>query len=100
MARPTIVAYLSGHGFGHFTRSAAVLARLAARATVHVRTSERALALARGAGWAASVAEADVGPGVVQRGPLAVDVAATRAALARHLAAWPALVDEEAARLR
>ncbi len=100
MARPTIVAWLSGHGFGHFTRSAHVLARLASRATVHVRTSDRALALARGAEWAATVEEADVGPGIAQRGPLAVDVAATRDALARHLAAWPALVDAEAARLR
>ena len=45
--RPSLVAYLSGHGFGHFTRSAAVLERLAGRYAIHVRTSAQALQLAR-----------------------------------------------------
>ena len=42
----------------------------------------------------------DVGPGVVQRGPLETDLAATRVALQRHLDDWPRLVDAEAGFLR
>lgn len=92
-----IVAYISGHGFGHFTRSAAVLEALVARGVqIHLRTSERALLLGRAASWPASVGEVDVGPGIVQRGPLAIDREATRAALRAHLAAWPEIVEEEA----
>lgn len=94
--RPRVIAYLSGHGYGHYTRSAAVLSEVARHAEVHVRTNERALGLARAASWPASVSEADVGPGVAQRGPLAVDLPSTRAALARHLEAWPRLVSAEA----
>src|SRR5262245_42523745 len=95
--RPAIVAYLSGHGFGHFTRSAAVLERLADRYAIHVRTSAQALQLARRASWPASVAEVDVGPGVAQRGPLAVDVAATLAALQQHVRRLPELITAECA---
>jgi hypothetical protein len=80
---------VSGHGFGHWTRSEAVLAPLAASGVeVHVRTSDRALIPARRAPWVASLDVWDVGPGVAQRGPLDVDVPATRAALEAHLAAW------------
>lgn len=96
----SVLAYVSGHGFGHWTRTAPLLERLTARAPVHVRTQGRALPLARRAGWPASVEELDVGPGVVQEGPLAVDVPATRAALALHLEGWPALVAAEVARGR
>lgn len=97
----TVLAYLSGHGFGHFTRSEAVLAALAADGeAVHVRTNGKALPLARRAAWAASVEEVDVGPGVVQRGPLAVDPAATRDAVQSHLARWPATVAAEVAAAR
>jgi L-arabinokinase len=95
-ARPVVAAYLSGHGYGHFTRSAAVLERLAGRARIHVRTSAQALRLARRAAWADSVEEIDVGPGVAQRGPLAVDVEATRAALQHHLDRLPSLIAAEA----
>lgn len=91
----SLLAYVSGHGFGHWTRSEPVLSRLAARAPVHVRTGGRALPLARRAAWAASVSEVDVGPGVAQRGPLEVDLETTRRELAAHLAAWPALIASE-----
>jgi L-arabinokinase len=94
-----LVAYITGHGFGHFVRSSAVLSRLEGVQT-HLRTNVRAFSLARRAHWAATVTEVDVGPGVVQRGPLASDLKATRRALERHLAAWPRLVAEEAAYLR
>jgi len=90
-----IVAYISGHGFGHYIRAAAVLAQLR---DVHLRTNGRALMLARKAGW--DVTEVDVGPGIVQNGPLESDLPATRRALDQHLADWPRLVAEEAAFLR
>lgn len=96
----SVLAYVSGHGFGHWTRSEAVLAPLAAEVPVHVRTAHRALVPAGRAGWPASLAEVDTGPGVAQRGPLAVDVPATRRALEAHLAAWPDLVAAEVARGR
>jgi UDP:flavonoid glycosyltransferase YjiC (YdhE family) len=99
-SRPVIIAYITGHGYGHFTRAAAVLERVAERATVHLRTNGRALALSGRARWAASVTEVDVGPGVAQRGPLAVDLERTRVELEAHLAAWPELVQVEAAALR
>lgn len=95
----SVVAYVSGHGFGHWTRSEPVLAALAADHPVHVRTSRRALGQARRAAWAASVTEVDVGPGVVQQGPLAVDIPATRRELADHLRGWDGLVAAEAAAL-
>lgn len=98
-----LLAYVSGHGFGHWTRSEPVLARLAAGVgggppiAVHVRTGGRALPLARQAAWAASVSEVDVGPGAIQRDPLQMDLPATRAALESHLAAWPRVLAEEVA---
>ena len=97
--KPVLVAYVSGHGYGHFTRSEAVLARLAETAEIHVRTSAQALRLARRMPpdrMFASVTEVDVGPGVAQAGPLAVDLAATRAALQQHLDGFDALVESEA----
>ena len=99
-SRPKLVAYLSGHGYGHATRSAAVLEEVARHAEIHLRTSGRALALGRAASWPATVTEVDVGPGVAQRGPLRVDLPATRTALAEHLTAWPRRVEEEAAAIR
>src|SRR5262249_11204731 len=93
----SLVAYLSGHGFGHFTRSEAVLAPLAARGVrVHVRTNGIALALAARATWARSVEEVDVGPGLVQDGPFDVDLAATAASLRAHLAAAEDVARREA----
>lgn len=89
----TILACISGHGFGHWTRSAALLERLAAREPVHVRSCEPAFTLVRRAPWPASVAAWDVGPGCAQRGPLEVDVGATARAVLAHAAAWPALLD-------
>ena len=97
--RPVLVAYVSGHGFGHFVRTSAVLAQVGS-AQLHLRTNGRAFSLAPRAGWAASLTEVDVGPGVIQRGPLESDLEATRAALERYLRDWPRLVDEEAAFLR
>lgn len=93
----SVLAYVSGHGFGHWTRTAPLLEDLAIDVPVHVRTGGRALLMARHASWAASVQEVDVGPGVVQAGPIAVDVPATRAALEHWLARWPAIVREEVA---
>jgi L-arabinokinase len=94
-----LVAYISGHGFGHFVRASAVLSLIRGVKT-HLRTNGRAFFLASRADWASSITEVDVGPGVIQRGPLASDLAATRRALEQHLHDWPRLVAEEAAFLR
>lgn len=94
--RPVLAAYLSGHGFGHFTRSSAVLERIADRFAIHIRTTAQGLVLARRARWPASVTKVDVGPGVTQRGPLAVDPFATLGAIEYHLLRLPGLVEEEA----
>ncbi len=91
-----VVAYLSGHGFGHFTRSSAVLSLLPS-VEVHVRTSARALPLARRASWATRVDEVDVGPGMAQRGPLETDLDRTRELVLAHLENWAGVVAEEAA---
>lgn len=95
-SRPVLVAYLSGHGYGHFTRSQAVLERLTERASVHLRTSGQALRLARRTAGFASLEEVDVGPGVAQHGPLVVDLPATLRALAAHVAELPRLAEREA----
>jgi hypothetical protein len=96
----SVLAYVSGHGFGHWTRTSPLLAELSRRAPVHVRTAGRPLARARRAPWAASVEEVDVGPGVVQEGPLRIDLRATRDALLAHLERWPRLVADEVRRGR
>jgi len=96
-----LAAYISGHGFGHFTRSEAVLSIVAREGVpVHLRTNDRALILARRARWAASVTEVDVGPGIVQRGPLELDLEATEEALAAHVDALDRSADREAEALR
>ena len=84
----SVLALISGHGFGHWTRSEAVLERLARDRHVHVRTNLRATTLARRASWCATLDEWDLGPGVAQRGPLEVDVPASLAAWEAHEAAW------------
>ena len=66
--------------------------RLAQEVPVHLRTSGAALKLARRAGWVTSLEEVDVGPGVVQSGPMTIDVAATHSALEAHLQGWQASV--------
>ena len=90
----SLLAYVSGHGFGHWTRCEAVLEPLAQEFPIHVRTCGRALPAAkRRATWAASVEAFDTGPGVAQKGPLEIDLPATRAALEAHLDAWPDLIE-------
>lgn len=84
----SVLALISGHGFGHWTRSEAVLSRLAERGPVHVRTNLRARILQRRAEWSATRGELDLGPGVAQEGPLRVDVPGTRARWVAHLERW------------
>jgi L-arabinokinase len=98
---PVVVAYISGHGFGHFTRTEAVLSRVAERgAAVHVRTCGLVLALARRAAWARSVEEVDLGPGLVQKSAFEPDLEASRAALDLHLARHESIVAGEVRALR
>ena len=94
-----VVFYASGHGFGHYVRVLAIaeaLVRSRPQVRAHLRTDSRALSIApRDAVWA-SRTEVDTGPGVVQRGPLSVDLDSTRERLAEHLRRFDSLVDEEA----
>lgn len=96
----SLLALISGHGFGHWTRSEAVLQRVAERVPVHVITDGRPLPLAERAEWAASVSCLELGPGAVQRGPLRVDVGGTLEAWRGHLARWDALLEEAKALAR
>ncbi len=77
-----------------------MLALLAPHFELHVRTCDRALAIARRAPWATSVEEVDGGPGVVQKGPLESDVEGTRRAVEQHLRGFEASADREAKALR
>jgi hypothetical protein len=87
----SVLALISGHGFGHWTRSEAVLERLARSVPVHVRTDRRAAILARRATWPTTCDTPwNLGPGVVQEGPLRVDRAATLDAWREHVAGWDA----------
>ena len=96
----TIVAYISGHGFGHWTRAMTVLERISEERPVHVRTAGRTLVLARRAAWAASVEAFDVGTGVAQLDPLHIDVPATRVSLEAHLGRWDQVADAGAREVR
>lgn len=95
-----LVTYVSGHGFGHATRTAEVLRALRALApdlAIAVRTAAPAF-LFDGLGARVETVAADVG--LVQRGPLAIDEEATATACEAFDAAWPERVAEEARLLR
>ncbi len=98
-----IVAYVSGHGFGHLTRTSEVL-RL-----VHQLDPEQALAvvssapapLFRGAvGERLAVRSDECDVGLVQRGALMIDEAASLARWRAFVADWDAHVRREAEWLR
>lgn len=100
---PTLVAYVSGHGFGHATRVRALLAAVRARAGTGLRIAVRSEAPA----WIfgarnASVdcATARVDPGLLQPNGLDIDLAASLAAHEAFLADWASVVRREAGALR
>jgi L-arabinokinase len=96
---PTLVAYVSGHGFGHSVRTAAVLGAFHAlapawRIAVVTAGPETVFREAVGDGLLFRAERTDVG--LVQKGALVIDTAATLAecqAFAREL---PARVEREA----
>jgi L-arabinokinase len=98
----SLVVYVSGHGFGHATRSIAWLRALRERAAgleIHVRT-EAPHWLFEERGLEVSCSAAPVDPGVLQTTSLDIDAAGTLAAHAAFLAGWGRAVEREAAFLR
>jgi L-arabinokinase len=97
-----LVLYVSGHGFGHATRCAALLVALRALAPdlrVHVRTDAPAW-IFRERDAEVAVSEAALDPGVVQSTGLDVDAAATFEAHRVFQERWSGLVESEARWLR
>jgi L-arabinokinase len=95
-----LAVYVSGHGFGHSTRTAEVLAelrRLEPTLPIVVVTAAPAF-LFQGLQVEVRALACDVG--LVQRGPLAIDEDATAAACAAFQEGWPALVEQESSWLR
>lgn len=94
-ARPTVVYYVTPHGFGHATRAAAVAAELeAAGARVLLRTEAPAWLFAD-EGLAAEVSPAPVDPGMAMKDALEVDRPAALAAHESFLGRWDALAGQE-----
>jgi L-arabinokinase len=95
-----LAVYVSGHGFGHATRTAEVLSEVRAlrpELPIMVVTAAPAF-LFDGLGATVRPLACDVG--LAQKGALVIDEDATVAACASFAARWPALVREEAAWLR
>jgi len=100
---PAIAVYVSGHGYGHSTRTAEVLREVRALApevpiVVVGTTAERIFEQTAGAGLAFRNERVDVG--LVQRGALVIDVEATLAAWDEFQRDAQARVAREAAWLR
>jgi L-arabinokinase len=98
-----IVAYVSGHGYGHATRTGEVLRTLLQLApgtplTLVSAAPEWLFRQAIGAPFAYRALECDVG--LVQRGALVIDEAATVKAWRAFATGWDTLVDGEARWLR
>ena len=97
-----LVLYVSGHGFGHATRSTALLValrRLAPKLRIHVRTDAPAwLFSERDA--AAEITETALDPGVVQPTGLDIDAEATFEAHRRFQERWSDLLEQEVHWLR
>lgn len=100
--RSTIVLYVSGHGFGHATRMAALLPALRRRlpaARIRVRTQAPAW-LFTDADGAVEVSSAELDPGMIQRHGLDIDLPASLAAHESFCAGFAEAVRREAAFLR
>ncbi len=96
-----LVYYVTGHGLGHATRAAAVLAalhRLRPELSLHVRTAAPAGPFSGLAG--VTVHPTDLDPGVVERDPLTPDPVATAARLRETLADREARLERETRFLR
>jgi L-arabinokinase len=95
-----LAVYVSGHGFGHATRTAEVLAAvrgLRPELPITVVTAAPAF-LFDGLGATVRPLACDVG--LAQQGALVIDLDATETACAAFAVRWPDLVEAEAAWLR
>lgn len=95
-----LAVYVSGHGFGHATRTACVLAAVRAlRPDLPITVVAAAPAfLFEGLGASVRPLACDVG--LAQQGALVIDLDGTEAACAAFAARWDALVETEALWLR
>jgi len=98
-----LVFYVSGHGFGHATRSAALIAALRRMSPdplrIHVRSkAPRWIFEERDPHVTCSTAAID--PGMIQRGALDIDLEATIQAHEQFTRTWETRLDQEAELLR
>lgn len=99
----TVVFYVSGHGFGHASRSIEVINAVGGRtppATLHVRTSAARWLFDRTLRVKASLASVTCDTGVIQSDSLRLDVDATIREAARFQEGLDALAEREAGFLR
>jgi len=98
-----LAAYVSGHGFGHATRTGEVLRRLREQARdlpITVSTSAPAELFFEAVGASISVRPLECDVGLVQKDALTIDEAGSADALDRFLEGWPRLVEAESRWLR
>jgi UDP:flavonoid glycosyltransferase YjiC (YdhE family) len=98
-----LAAYVSGHGFGHATRTGEVLRQLreqAAQLPITVCTSAPADLFSDAVAPPLAFREIEVDVGLVQKDALTIDETASAEAVARFRSGWPALVEREARWLR
>src|SRR5262245_5379377 len=99
----TVVVYISGHGFGHATRTLEVINQLLERrpdCEVIVRSSVPRWFIERTIRGAADVQSCQTDTGVAQIDSLILDEAETASRAATFYSTFAARVTEEAARLR
>jgi L-arabinokinase len=99
---PRLVYYIDGHGFGHATRSLAILRELHRQRphlSVIVRTSAPGFLFRDRQCGELEVLSGEVGPGTVQADPLTLDVTLSVAAAKRFRQSLPRRAAEDVARL-
>jgi len=100
--RSALVYYVNGHGFGHATRSIAVLNEvwdLRPDQTVFIRTTAPGFLFESNCKGRFRLLEGEIDPGTVQSDPLRLDREASLQARARHQQRLPALVRHDVAQL-
>jgi len=100
---PKVLFYVSGHGFGHAVRSAEVMRQLLARRhdlMIHIRTTAPKIAFDGLPQERVRLERASIDSGVVERGPLRVDVTGTLVALRQLWERREEIVREESTYVR
>ena len=98
-----LAVYVSGHGYGHATRTAEVLRAVRQRASalpITVCTSAPSFLFQGVVGPPLAVRAVECDIGLVQKDALTIDEAGTAEAVRRFLSGWEALVSREARWLR